>query len=88
MKTIKMKHFADGHTEELIVDEPAQGVEMPHMVKPFAELPAKMAFTDADRSKLAAARAVLERARELQDSDTLARAETALWEVLEWGGYA
>lgn len=58
------------------------------MMKPFAELPVKMAFTDADRSKLAAARAVLERARELEDSDTLARAETALWEVLEWGGYA
>ncbi len=67
---------------------PRKDARMPHMIKPFAELPAKMAFTKADRNKLAEARAVVERARELKDSETLARAETALWEVLEWRGYA
>lgn len=61
---------------------------MPQMVKPFAEIRAKMFFTEADRSKLQAARAMLERARELEDSEILGRAETALWEVLEWSGYA
>lgn len=61
---------------------------MPHLAKPFAELPPKMFFTEADRKKLEAAKAVLERARELQDSDDLARAESALHDVIHWGGYA